>query len=85
LRHALQEALDESLPRKVQSVIVVIRSNRGETRSFTFRDLKTAIDFMRSSDEEGLLDMTSAPALLMDGGKPPKKSRQKGRSSERSA
>jgi hypothetical protein len=85
LRHALQEALDESLPRKVQSVIVVIRSNRGETRSFTFRDLKTAIDFMRSSDEEGLLDMTSAPALLMEGGKPPKKSRQKGRSSERSA
>jgi hypothetical protein len=77
LRQSLSEALDESVPRKVKSVTVVVRSNRGETRSFTFPNLKSAIDFMHSSNEGGLLDMTAAPALLMEQSKPPKKPRPK--------
>jgi hypothetical protein len=66
LRQALKEALNESQPRKVQSVTVLLRSSRGETRSFKFTGLRSAIDFLKSSDEVRLLDMSNAPTLLRE-------------------
>lgn len=66
LREALKNALDESVPRKVKSVTVIVRSNRGETRSFTFDNLKKAIAFLDSSSEGQLIDVSNAPALLWE-------------------
>lgn len=65
LRESLQTVLDESLPRKVRSVSVVARSNRGETYTHSFPDLKQAIAFMGSFDETRDMDISNAPALLM--------------------
>jgi len=65
LRESLQTVLDESLPRKVRSVAVVVRSNRGETFTHSFPDLKQAIAFMESFDEKQDMDTSNAPALLM--------------------
>ncbi|MGQ9626871.1 MAG: hypothetical protein ACUVV0_08210 [Anaerolineae bacterium] len=66
LRESLQAALDESVPRKVQSVTVVVRSNWGETHLHTFTELKQAIKFMEAFDEKRDLDTSGAPALLME-------------------
>lgn len=75
LRESLRAALDESVPRKMRSVTVLIRSNRGETYSHVFPDLHRAIGFLRSFDEERDMDTTNAPALLME----PKEKSAKGR------
>jgi hypothetical protein len=64
LRDSLRVALDESVPRKVKSVTVVARSNRGETCIFTFDGLRQAITFLESMSEEKLIDVSDAPALL---------------------
>lgn len=66
LRASLQSALDESVPRKIKLVKVVIRSNRGETNSFVFDDLKAAVTFLQSAEEERLLDTANAPTLLKE-------------------
>ena len=63
LRESLKNALDESIPREVRSVTVIVRSNRGETRSFSFDTLKKAIAFLDSTGEEQLIDVSTAPAL----------------------
>src|SRR5581483_2651616 len=52
LRKSLEIALDESIPRKVRSVTIVVRSERGETYTYVFPNLQQAIDFMQSYDEE---------------------------------
>jgi hypothetical protein len=44
-------------------VTVIVRSNRGETRSFSFDTLKKAIAFLDSTGEEQLIDVSTAPAL----------------------
>jgi len=66
LRLSLQTALDESTPRKIKSVKVVVRSNRGETRSFSFNDLKSAIAFLNSSSVDQMIDVSDSPALLRE-------------------
>jgi len=66
LRVSLREALDESVPRTVKSVTVVVRSNRGESRLFRFDDLKAAIKFLNSSKDAELLDVSGSPALLLE-------------------
>lgn len=64
LRASLQSALDESVPRKIKSVKAIIRSNRGETKSFVFNDVQSAVAFLQSANEEQLLDMTDSPSVL---------------------
>ncbi len=66
LRKSLQTALNESIPRKLHSVVLVVRSNRGETHTYDFPDLQQAIAFMQSYDEERELDTSDAPVLLME-------------------
>ena len=66
LRHSLREVLDESIPRKVNSVAIVVRSNLGETFTYSFPDLKGALEFMKAFDERRHMDTSEAPALLMD-------------------
>jgi len=75
LRQALRVALDESVPRELDSVTLVIRSNRGETYRHVFPALDQAIGFMQSFDEERDMDNTSAPSLLMETGKEERKRR----------
>ncbi|MCX7840406.1 MAG: hypothetical protein N2559_13285 [Anaerolineae bacterium] len=64
LRASLQSALDESVPRKIKLVKAIIRSNRGETKSFVFDDVQSAVTFLQSASEERLLDMTDSPTVL---------------------
>lgn len=64
LRASLQSALDESVPRKIKLVKAIIRSNRGETKSFVFDNVQSAVAFLQSASEERLLDMTDSPTVL---------------------
>ncbi len=64
LRRSLEVALDESIPRQVRSVSVVVRSNRGETFTYTFADLPQALEFMQTYDERQDMDTSNAPSLL---------------------
>jgi hypothetical protein len=66
LSQSLQSALDESIPRRIRSIAVIVRSNRGETFTYTFPDLKRALEFMQVFDEERDMATTSAPSLLME-------------------
>jgi hypothetical protein len=66
LQKSLEVALDESIPRKVRSVTIVVRSERGETYTYVFPNLQRAIDFMQSYDEERDMDTSNAPALLTE-------------------
>jgi len=66
LQESLRMALDESVPRELDSVALVIRSNRGETYRYTFPALDQAIAFMQSFDEEENMGNSSAPSLLME-------------------
>ncbi len=66
LRSFLQNVLDESVPRQIRSVQVVVRSNRGETRLFEFANLESAVAFLQSAGEEQLLDTTDAPTVLKE-------------------
>ncbi len=66
LRNSLEIALDESIPRRVHSVTVVVRSNRGETYSYTFHNLGQALAFLHAYDEQRDMDTSTAPALLME-------------------
>ncbi len=65
LRSSLEAALDDSIPRQVRSVSLVVRSNRGETFTHSFADLRQAIDFMQNYDEEQDMDTWGAPSLLV--------------------
>jgi len=66
LRATLQNVLDESVPRQIKSVKAVVRSNRGETKSFLFADLKSAVVFLQSANEQQLLDVSDSPTLLKE-------------------
>jgi hypothetical protein len=43
-----------------------VRSNLGETFTYSFPDLKGALEFMKAFDERRHMDTSEAPALLMD-------------------
>lgn len=64
LRTSLATTLDESRPRRVKSVTVTVRSNRGEMFTDTFAGLQQAVDFMHSYNEQKELDTANAPSLL---------------------
>jgi hypothetical protein len=64
LRMALETALDESIPRTLRSVSVIVRSNRGETFTHTFDSLQQALDYIQQFDEARDMDTTRAPSLL---------------------
>jgi len=66
LRKSLQIALNESIPRKLSSVTLLIRSSRGEIHKRTFFTLDQAVNFMQSFDEEKDIDTSSAPGLLQE-------------------
>lgn len=64
LRESLEIALDESLPRTVNSVRVVITSNRGETYTYNFSNLEETVTFLASYDQEKDMDSSNSPVLL---------------------
>ncbi len=79
LRHSLGVALDESLPRRVHSVTIVVRSNRGETYSYTFPNLGQALTFLQAYDEQRDMETSGAPALFVESKGAGRKSRGKDR------
>jgi len=68
LQESLRAVLDESVPRKVRSVTLVIRSNLGETYTYNFANLKQAITFIMSFDEKRDMDTSDAPTVLRSSG-----------------
>jgi hypothetical protein len=72
LRQSLQETLDDSRPRKVSRIAVVVRTSYGETFTYNFDTLKQALEFMQVFDEKRELDTTRAPTLI-PGRKPKQK------------
>jgi len=68
LRDSLEIALDISVPRRIRSVTVLVRSNYGETFTYTFPTLQQAVAFMESYNEEKDMDTSLSPALLTESG-----------------
>lgn len=66
LRTSLATALSDSVPRKVKSITLLVRSNYGETRTFHFKDLKSALSFLGTAQEEQIIDVSNAPVLLQE-------------------
>jgi hypothetical protein len=64
LAEAIRKALDESVPRRVRRVSVIVTTERGETFSFHFNTIQEASEFLRKFDECRDLDTTNAPTLL---------------------
>ncbi len=64
LQRSLATALDESAPRQIKSVKVIVRSNRGETRSYLFDDLRSVIAFLNATDADQMMDLSDSPILL---------------------
>lgn len=65
LREALAKALDESVPRQVRKVSILISTNRGETFTFTFNSVKQAVSFMSKFNAKRCLDTSKAPTIRM--------------------
>lgn len=63
LRHSLAETLDTATPREVRQIEVVIETNLGESRRFTFDSLADAIEFLNEFDAEEVLNDENGPAL----------------------
>lgn len=63
LRKALAETLDTATPREVSAVEVVIETNLGESRRYTFDSIAAAIQFLDDFDAEEVLNDTNGPAL----------------------
>lgn len=64
LKNSLELALDVSIPRAVDSVKVLIRSNLKETYTYVFSNLVETVEFLESYNEERDMDTSSVPALL---------------------
>ncbi|HZP81451.1 MAG TPA: hypothetical protein VFB21_07430 [Chthonomonadaceae bacterium] len=63
LRQALKETLDTAVPREVSTVEVIIETNLGESRRYTFESIAAAIEFLESFDEETILNDEGGPAM----------------------
>jgi hypothetical protein len=63
LRQSLSETLDTATPREVREIEVVIETNLGESRRFTFDSIADAIQFLNDFDTETALNDESGPAL----------------------
>jgi len=64
LKTALAQVLDESKPRRIKKITVLINTNRGETFTFQFHSIEETIRFFKGFNEEKHLDTTEAPTLL---------------------
>lgn len=65
LQEALAKALDESVPRRVRKVSILINTNRGETFTFAFNSVEQAASFLANFNAEQCLDTSKAPTILM--------------------
>lgn len=65
LQKSLQMALIKSVPRKLDSVILILQSNYGETHRHTFKTLDQVLNFIEKFDEEEDMDTTNSPSLLI--------------------
>lgn len=63
LRQSLAETLDTATPREVREIEVVIETNLGESRRYTFDSIAGAIQFLDDFDAESALNDESGPAL----------------------
>lgn len=64
LKKALMQALDESVPRQVSKVSILIKTNLGETFTFIFNSVKQASSFLSNFNVEQFLDISKAPTML---------------------
>ncbi|GAB4183575.1 MAG: hypothetical protein Fur006_20600 [Coleofasciculaceae cyanobacterium] len=65
LKVSLEEILDESYSREIALIKVVIRSNLGETYTYTFSNLQEAVEFLEAFTDANM-DTLSSPAVLRD-------------------
>ncbi len=63
LRQSLSETLDTTIPREICEIEVVIETNLGESRRYTFASIAEAIQFLDNFDAETVLNDESGPAL----------------------
>ena len=63
LQNALAQTLDEGAPRFVSRVEVVIETNLGESRRFSFQSLAEAAAFLDGFEAETVLNDQSGPTL----------------------
>jgi len=63
LREALANTLNTATPREVSEVEVVVETNLGESRRFTFTSLADAVAFLGDFDAETVLNDDNGPAL----------------------
>ncbi len=63
LRQSLAETLDTATPREVCEIEVVIETNLGESRRYTFDSIADAIQFLDDFDAETVLNDENGPAL----------------------
>lgn len=63
LRESLNATLDTAVPREVREVEIIIETNLGEVRRYTFASVAEAIEFLGNFDEEVMLNDTSGPPL----------------------
>ncbi|MDW8104455.1 MAG: hypothetical protein RMK92_05535 [Armatimonadota bacterium] len=66
LEQTVEAALDESTPRMLRSVTLLLHTNRGEKIIREFDTLKAALEYMQSFDEQTELDTTAAPSILRE-------------------
>lgn len=63
LHQSLSETLDSATPREVGGIEVVIETNLGESRRYTFGSMADAIQFLEDFDAESVLNDESGPAI----------------------
>lgn len=63
LRQSLSETLDTTIPREIREIEVVIETNIGESRHYTFKSIAEAVQFLDDFDAETVLNDEGGPAL----------------------
>lgn len=64
LIEAIRQSLDESSPRYVSAISVVVRSNWGETFTYNFQSLEDALKFLTAFNEQDDMDTSQGLNLL---------------------
>lgn len=63
LETAITETLVNSKPRKIAKLDLLIKTNLGEARNFSFNKIEDGLQFLSTFDEKKLLDTTNSPSL----------------------
>ena len=63
LRVALAQTLSDSTPREVHAVEVVVETNLGESRRYSFESIAEAVKFLDEFDAEEVLNAADGPTL----------------------